>query len=139
MLAEFPLLCSAMTKGDQVQLSSASSKIQVQPSMLKFVKRKSLQDIVAKLISVDGFSANAICKSDFIREAFNKDGHHLPKDATNIMRLVKRFYDEARSETINNILRVKANKFGITFDEWSSLRNRRYLNVNNHFGPGGIR
>ena len=41
----------------------------VQRKMMMFVKQKTVEEIVSKLTTVDGFSINALTKSEFIRKS----------------------------------------------------------------------
>lgn len=112
------------------------SKIKVQQSMLSFVKRPSLPEVIAKLLAVDGFPAYAVCNSEFIRQSLSERGLLLPKDTSSVMNLMHKFFEEAKQKTISEIKLLKVGKFSVTLDEWSSLKNRRYLNVNIH-APNG--
>jgi hypothetical protein len=114
--------------------SSSSAPTSADTGMFKFVKRQSMNEILARLVALDGFSVNAIAKSEFIRESVTSRGYELPKSNHNIMAHVLCFYEEAKRNTINRIKEIKAEdrKFSITLDEWTSLRNRRFLNVNLH-------
>lgn len=111
-----------------------------QESMLKFVKRQSLAEIVARLVAKDGFSINGVTKSEFIRESISKRGYSLPTSKTSVMKLVSEFYEYAKQQTQQDILsRIERGELpSITFDEWTSLSNKRYLNVNAHFGDGSF-
>lgn len=119
---------------NNASLFSSSASASADTGMLKFVKRQSVIEILARLVALDGFSVNAIAKSEFIRESITSRGCELPKANLNIMAHVLCFYEEAERDTINRIKELKAEdrKFSITLDEWTSLRNRRFLNVNLH-------
>lgn len=51
------------------------------------------------------------------------------------MALIETFYREAKFEVIDVIscLKKKFKKFSISLDEWTSLKNIRYLNINVHY------
>ena len=107
---------------------------QKQASMFNFVKKSNLEDIIAKLAAMDGLSINSITTSSFIRESLQQRGYSLPKNNSRVMDLIYTFYDNAKREIINELDCIKKNgkKFSITLDEWTSKRNRRYLNINVH-------
>lgn len=105
-------------------------------SLLKFVKRDSLQQIVATLVAKDGIPVNSICKSSFIRDSLSLRGYKLSTDANTIMNLVHNYYEIAKQKVIAEIEGLKSGKFSLTLDEWTSTRNRRYINVNIHSNNG---
>lgn len=105
-------------------------------SVLKFVQRKSMAEIVARLVASD----HGICKSEFIRQSLKDRQYNLPKDKTNIMKLVHSYYETAKSNVMKKIRNHTSidGRFSLTLDEWTSMRNRRYLNVNLHFNKQHI-
>lgn len=111
-----------------------------QASMLKFVKRQSLSEIVARLAAKDGFSINAITRSDFIRQSITARGFSLPTSRTSVMKLVTDFYKDAKLRTETEIQdKIRRGKLlSLTLDEWTSQSNKRYINVNVHFGDGSF-
>lgn len=107
--------------------------------LLKYVTRQSkskpMDELLAELVAVDGFAPYAIAKSSFIRDSMKSRGYELPHSSHNIMsNHVMKFFEQAKRETIDRIkeLREEGKRFSMTLDEWSSIRNRRYLNVNLH-------
>lgn len=91
---------------------------------------------MATLVAKDGLSVNMICRSSFIKQSITNRGYKLPIGGTNVMNLVHKFYDTAKEEMIKQIEKLKDNKFSLTLDEWTSSRNRRYINVNLHSNNG---
>lgn len=120
--------------------SNLPGPMKQQSSMLKYVKRQSLSEIVARLAAVDGFSINAITKSDFIRQSITARGFSLPKSRTTVMKLICQYYDCDKIQTKNEIVsRInKGELISLTLDEWTSACNKRYINVNIHFGDGSF-
>ena len=118
--------------------TSKISKIKTQPTICNYVKRQSMAEIVARLCSLDGFSISGICKSLFIRESLSARGFQLPKSKTHVMKLVHVYYELVKLETIKKInMYTKENSLlSLTLDEWTSFKNRRYLNVNVHYSDG---
>ena len=114
--------------------------IQQQPSILSFTKKQSLSEIVARLAALDGLSINAICSSQFIRQSLSSRQFNLPKDRKNVMNLVHNYFELARGIVMDEVKKLQKNgtRFCLTLDEWTSLKNRRYLNVNLHFFGGDI-
>lgn len=116
--------------------SKKKAKFQ-QKSIMSFVsvEKESLQSIVSQLAAVDGFSIHAICKSKFIRESLCSKGFRLPLAESSIMGLIhcqnKIIQKEIRSKIE---MKLQCNtRFSVTLDEYTSVRCRRYMNVNIHY------
>ena len=124
-------------KGDVDNDATGSKKTMAQSVITSFVKQdrpKSLAEISASLMAVDGFSAHAISKSSYLRLSLSRDGYNLPKNPTDIISLMTK-HANAVLETLTTELEQKVKtgqRFSITLDEWTSMRNRRYLNINLH-------
>lgn len=105
-----------------------------QTSILDFVDNESREEHVARLIALDGMNARTVTRSRFIRQSFVARKMKLPKCEKAVMQLLHDFYQQVKSKTIEELNAMKAEgcKFGSTLDEWTSIRNRRYLNVNLH-------
>ena len=116
---------------EQKEKNLSKTSINQQPSILSFTKRQSLQEIVAKLAALDGLSINTICKSQFIRQSLRSQNFNLPTQNKNVMQLVHNYFEIAQNIVIDKIMELKNNetKFSLTLDEWTSLKNRRYLIV----------
>lgn len=59
------------------------------------------------------------------------NGFHLPKTEAHVQELVIQQYSKVKQEIINDIKnKIKEqSRFSLVMDEWTSLRNRRYLNL----------
>lgn len=103
-------------------------------TMMDFVNRKSLEEIVSKLAAVDGISIRAITRSEFIRESIAKCTKGLPKNETDVMNLVHKYYMVKKTEIIHELEQKKQQnkRFSITLDEWTSMRMKKYVNINVH-------
>lgn len=100
---------------------------------------KSLAATVARLVAVDGLSFNVICTSIDIRAGLLATGHQsIPTSPNAIKMLVVDYAKKLRSSVKSEITTAKnaGQRFSLTFDEWSSLRNRRYMNINVHSNNG---
>lgn len=116
---------------------SCSKMSKLQPTILKYTKRQSLAEIVSRLCALDGFSISGVSKSSFIRESLNVRGFQLPKNKTSVMKLIHDYYDSAKLEIIKKIDSYKKERLlSLTLDEWTSFKNRRYLNINIHYADG---
>lgn len=119
-------------KKSEAEGASSSSSTASQQQILKFAKRQSLAEIVSRLVALDGFTVHGVTNSAFIKESLKARGYTLPNHNTSVMNLVHTFYETAREQTKAEIEKLKEVKFSATLDEWTSLKNRRYLNVNLH-------
>lgn len=111
---------------------------QAQSTLVNFVIRETVAEEVAKLIAVDGIASLVIANSEFIRRAFLDRNVKLPKYSDKVMDLMHQYFELARNETIQALrsMKQKGGRFSLTMDEWTSCRNRRYLNVNAHTNGG---
>lgn len=112
-----------------------------QSSLLPFLKRRTLCETVARLAAADGISISAITNSQFIRQAVAERGFKLPRTKTAVMHLVHEFYDYAKKQTMQELtekIRPNNELVSMSTDEWTSVANKRYLNVNLHFADGSF-
>lgn len=112
-----------------------------QSTLIPFLKRKSLSEVVSRLAATDGFSISAICKSQFIRQSVAERGFTLPKTKSAIMQLIHDFFEQAKKQTIQELterINTQREFVSLTTDEWTSLANKRYFNVNLHFADGAF-
>lgn len=116
----------------------SSSRALAIPSILNFVKRRTLNEEVARMAAKDGFSVNGITNSEFIRQSFTARGMKLPTSNACVMKLVRDFYCEAKAKTMQEIQKrvAEGQSASLTLDEWTSVNNKRYININTHFADG---
>ena len=81
-------------------------------TMFDFMTRRSQQEIVTKLAVVGGISIRAITRSNF--------------------KLIHKNYEEKKAQLSTILIeKLKSNRrFSITLDEWTSIRMKRYVNIN---------
>lgn len=105
-----------------------------QKTINDFMTRCSQQEIVTKLAVVDGISIRAITRSNFIRESIAKCTKPLPKNESDVMGLIHKSYEEKKAQLSTILIKkLKRNRrFSITLDEWTSIRMKRYVNINLH-------
>lgn len=99
-----------------------------------FLVKTSLEEIVSKMAAVDGFSIRKITQSEFIRQSLSLRGMKLPADEKSVMALVHKFMQKVKQQVIKDFQQdlSESKKFSITLDEWTSVGNRRFLNINLH-------
>ena len=101
-------------------------------------EKQSLSELVGKLTALDGLTFNQIATSERLRRAFKADGYDLPRSHKGVRDLVMKQREDI-VKTIRgelNAIKLKDGHFSITFDEVTSMKNRRYMNINDHFQDG---
>jgi len=99
-----------------------------------FLNQSKSRRIVAELAAVDRISFNTIATSRQMRHAFLVRGCRLPDTERNVRNLVMIFFYQLKSNIKEKFKMKKwAGKFcSVTLDEYTSTRNRRYINLNLH-------
>lgn len=99
-----------------------------------FFSMNSMEDRVARMCALDGIPFRVFSKSNDMRQLFANSKQQLPKSVGAISEIVKKRSNVAKSSIKQeiNALKLKGEKFSCTLDEWTSTRNRRYMNVNIH-------
>ena len=95
----------------------------------------SLLAILVRMTACDGLSFNLICTSYDIRKGLTASGFfNIPKDHKTIHKMVFNYSKNMRDEVIKELSSriANGNRFSLSFDEWTSIRNRRYININVH-------
>jgi hypothetical protein len=89
---------------------------------------------VSRMVALDGIPFQTLARSTDIRQVFEKAGHKLPQSPNTIREVVLQHHKEKQDEMkkeIKNLLNDNE-KFAVSFDEWSSNKNRRYISLNIH-------
>ena len=124
---------------DASTICESSKRQKVQPTLTNLFKPKeTLQEIVSKLAAVDGMSINTITNSRFIRSALADKGFTLPKNHSHVMNLIYSEHQLRKNDVIELLSKMlmKGSRFSLSLDEYTSIRNRRYLNINVHGNNG---
>nr|CAI5830436.1 unnamed protein product [Callosobruchus analis] len=125
--------------------SSSSNKTTALQSMSDYKKRKitdffvpnrdqSFEAVLARMTAVDGFPFKVFQTSTDLRDLLEAKGYTVPESAHTIKSKVMDYSKKIRSicsQQINHI-KAKNGRFSLTFDEWTSTSNKRYLNINVH-------
>ncbi|CAG4943549.1 unnamed protein product [Parnassius apollo] len=95
---------------------------------------RSLDVMVSRMTALDGMPYRAFTESEDLKHLFKKAGYKLPTSANTIKDVTIKFYDKTKKNLIKEIQELKdeGHKFSVSIDEWTSSRNRRYMNVNLH-------
>ena len=96
--------------------------------------KKFVSEVIARLVSIDGLTFHLIANSALIRRAFKADAYFLPTSPqTTHNHFMKEFVETIKivSEK-TDILKKNECHFSISFDQATSVRNRGYMNLNQH-------
>jgi hypothetical protein len=90
--------------------------------------------VILKMAALDGIAFRLFVTSDELRRCLVARGFIVPKSAATIRNMVVKFADFLREKLSEEFEQPKSKdqRFSFRFDEWSSCRNRRYINVNVH-------
>lgn len=91
---------------------------------------------ISRMVAKDGLAFRMLCSSNDLRMLLvNKFKEQVPSSPNTIRKIVMEYCDQIQKQVKQSIKTMKSNgkRFSITFDEWTSLQNRRYLNLNIHF------
>ncbi len=94
----------------------------------------SLPAILSRMTALDGLPFSVFVTSPDLRRCFQALGHDLPKSSNTVRVQVCNYADAMRDRLTTELqqLKVRGRRFSLTFDEWTSTKNRRYLNLNLH-------
>ena len=98
---------------------------------------ESLSAIVSRMCALDNMPFKVFCTSIDLRNLFLARGardYVLPKSPNSIRKMVLEYAQKMRAKMIQDFINFKEDgtRFCLTLDEWTSSRNRCYLNVNVH-------
>lgn len=99
-----------------------------------FKSSDSMEMIVSRLVALDGLPISKFCTSEDLRKLFKKCGHNLPNSPSTITNIILNQKEVMKNNLNKKIREMKDNnkKFSVTLDEYTSLKNKRYMNVNIH-------
>ena len=96
--------------------------------------KEPLGEVISKLVAVDGLTFRQVPNSILLRRAFKADGYNIPMSPQNVRDLfMKEFQSniDILTKKVKWILESEG-RFLLSFDESTSVRNRRYINLNLH-------
>ena len=99
-----------------------------------YVSESSMELRVTRMAASDGIALSKFCTSEDLRYVFKKSGYDLPKSPSTITKIVLKLHDNTKNALIRLLKEMKSQnkRFTMTFDEWTSTRNKRYMNINIH-------
>ena len=123
---------------DEESQATASKRSATGRSILSFMvhsNENSLPATLARMTASDGLPFRVFVTSSDLRRGLVALGlGKLPTSETQVKQLVMEEGERVRSFVTTEIasLKKQGHRFSVTFDEWTSTRNRRYMNVNVH-------
>lgn len=94
-----------------------------------------LPAILSRMTALDGLPFSFFCTSTDIRRLLAAKGfQNIPKTSNTIEKLVVTYSHKVHADVVSELSALKSNghKASLSLDEWISVRNRRFLNVNVH-------
>lgn len=111
-----------------------------------FKKENSMEKMISRMVCKNGVPLSLFCTSPDLRYLFSKSGFQLPHSPNTVRSIVTNFANTVQSDFIIELeyLKNQGKRFSLSFDEWTSQKNHRYLNLNlhqkeKHFNLGLIR
>nr|CAI5863532.1 unnamed protein product [Callosobruchus analis] len=95
----------------------------------------SLDAIIARMAALDGLPFRVFITSRDLRKGLEARGFtNLPTSSSTIKNIISLYCEKIFDNFANEIkvLRQKGRCFSLTFDEWTSTANKRFLNINIH-------
>jgi len=127
------------------QLSAASAPVQssrITGPLNKYMQRENtLQSTIAHMTACDGLAFKTFVTSPDLGKCLMARGFgNLPTSSETVKRMVMDKGRSVRSVVTNELTRKKreGQRFSLTLDEWTSGRNRRYMNINVHEKGGAF-
>lgn len=102
---------------------------------LKKSEDDNMENIITKMTACDGLPFSIFSTSGSMRKLFSKSGYdQLPKSPNTLKKIVIEKNEQLKRDLNKEMENLKATgqKFSVSLDEWTSARNRRYMNVNVH-------
>jgi hypothetical protein len=118
---------------DQARASASASKLVKQPSVTSFcaTKNRSAEEWCTRQVVMDGLSLRQLAQSEFQRAACTAMRLKHFKSAGAVGKIVMEHIAKMKEDTKKDLAeQLKAGeRLSVIADEWTSIRNRRYLNV----------
>ncbi|CAG5059126.1 unnamed protein product [Parnassius apollo] len=124
-----------MSLDSDVIMTPATKKAKTINDFFHVKEEDDLDTILAKMTAVDGVPFKIFCSSESMRKLFGKAAYKdLPKSPNTIKKKVLNKSELLKKEVKKelNDIKTAGKQLAISLDEWTSARNRRYVNVNVH-------
>lgn len=94
--------------------------------------KRTLAEVYARHAAIDSFSFRSIAKSEGIRNGLISQNYEsVPVDPKTVKAMVMKFATDVKAKSVMRIEQLVSTfvRFSLSFDEWTSLTNTRYLNM----------
>ena len=117
-----------------IETASTEKKATKVSKIDHLVQDNTLSAILARMTACAGLSFSVFITSNDLRKSIMALGHTLPKSVNGIRDQVIKYGSHVIEKIKRDLIfkKAKGGKFSLTLDEWTSLRNKRYLNINIH-------
>lgn len=122
-------------QGEASSSQTQSKRPKKMDDFFRPANEETLDTMIAKMAAVDGLPFRVFCCSESMKTLFKKAGYkNLPKSPHTIKSTVMSKSSELKKVVEKDLQKLKADgfKLAVSIDEWTSARNRRYMNVNVH-------
>lgn len=115
-------------------LTTETKKRKIMTDFFSSKSNEKMEVIISRMAALDGCSFRFFVQSQDLQKMFKKSGHDLPKSPSTIAKIIFTQAEEVKADIKNKIqkLKTEGHRFALTLDEWTSLRNKRYMNINLH-------
>ena len=127
-----------LLKRDQEKIVESFNVIDSEPKITCYFKKTiddSFPALLARMTALDGIPFIKFCKSQDLRMLLIAKGFkEIPKSSKTIKKHVMEYADKVKQEIVKQISQQQVDNkaFSVTLDEWTSIKNCRYMNINVH-------
>ncbi len=106
-----------------------------QPLITAFKEKEPIELVVSRMVSLDRVSFNRMIKSKDHQLGLLKRGYKPPKSYRALKTMIVGFSSSVIKEMTEKFKKdlETGHRFSVTSDEYTSLGNQRYMNVNIHY------
>lgn len=132
------LLKRGKEKSEATSTSIQTVDVDSPSKMTSYLKKTvdgSFPAVVARMTARDGIPFIKFCTSQDLRTLLIAKGYRdIPKSLHTIKNIVLQYANKIKQDVVNEISQHKLSNeaFSLTLDEWTSIKNRRYMNINVH-------
>ncbi|XP_077291788.1 uncharacterized protein LOC143915180 [Arctopsyche grandis] len=90
--------------------TSKQQKLEETSNLISSSRKITLEKIVSKLAAKDGIPIFTICKSEFIRNSLNLQNFKLPKQPSDVMKLIHKHYEITKKQILSKNAVMKSEK-----------------------------
>lgn len=123
--------------GAEADNDEVKQKVKRQKTIHECFELTSFEETIARLAAKDGLSFKQITECQYLRHSLAGDfpSSTILKNQSAMADIVEKFYKNSKDKTVQKLEKLKNEgmRFSATLDEWTSLKNIRYMNINIHY------